>query len=620
MSAPQLPQPFIDDYGVIGNLHTAALVGLHGSIDFLCYPRFDSPSLFARLLDDSLGGSWSIIVDHPEVRSTQTYEPDTAILVTRHATPEGAVEVEDFMPPVDDITHCQVVRRVRIIAGKVDIISRFDPRYPYAKQKNKIKVDGSDPHTFTIELEDEKLHLFSSLEADTHAKTTLSFRTTLQHQPDKAHEQLTFVLQSEQCKLPQDGLSGFGESLYQHTKKFWTNWSSKLTYTGEHRNLVRRSALMLKLCTSAEYGSSVAAITFGLPESLGGSLNWDYRYTWIRDSAFSMYAMLRLGLTDEASAFIEWIVARCEEMEDAADLKLMYRVDGGTDLDESALEHLAGYRNSQPVRIGNGAQDQRQLDIYGELIDTVYLYDRFGQEITYNFWQSLVAIIDHVCETWDEPDHGIWEAREGKYQYTMSKVMAWVAIDRGLRIAEHRGFPAPYERWRKERDELYTAIYSTYYNKQIGAWTEYADSDCVDGSVLLMPLIRFVTTREPEWQSTLEVVERELVRDSLVYRYSKEGKLKTGFDGTEGFFSMCGCWYVEVLAKSGRVGEARAHLAKLASHANHLGLFSEEIAMDGQQIGNFPQAFTHLAFISAALQIEEQLKDECAGAESGPKG
>ena len=431
---------------------------------------------------------------------------------------------------------------------------------------------------------------------------------------------------SEACDAPDEPLSGFGESLLAYTLDYWTRWSSRLTYAGVHREMVERSAITLKLCTSAQFGSSVAAVTTSLPELVGGELNWDYRYTWIRDSAFTMYAMLRLGLSAEAKQFIDWIQARCEELDDAADLGLMYRVDGGTDLEERELPHLAGYRGSRPVRIGNGAAGQRQLDIYGELIDTVYLYDRFGHEITYAFWQNLRAIIDYVCAAWREPDHGIWEARGEKHQYTMSKVLAWVAIDRGIRIAQHRGFPAPLADWFAERDAIYEHIYTEHYDADLDSWTQRSGGDALDGSLLMMPLLRFVTTEEPKWRSTLDQIERRLVRDCLVARYlpgeaeRAEREFPPALIGGEGYFTMCSMWYVEVLAKSGRVTEASKHLRTLCSHANHLGLFSEEIGADGRQIGNFPQAFTHLGFISAALQIEERLAADGEAGASGPQG
>ena len=621
MNANRLPSPNINDYGVIGNLHTAALISCHGSLDFLSLPRFDSPTAFLRLLDEKKGGHWSIMAQEKGCKTIQHYEPSSAILVTRHLHSVGSVEVTDFMPPVQDVRHCQIARRVRGLIGtttmNVEVVATLD----YGTRKANFDRAAGTCEFPEIEFDHDgdtyTLYGFSTsgLESASTPKETFEISA--------GDNDRWFLLTSKDCPQPAEDLAGFCESLLDYTAGFWEDWTNKLTYTGVFRDLVERSAITLKLLTSAQFGSSVAAVTFSLPELVGGSLNWDYRYTWIRDSAFTMYAMLRLGLTDEAKQFIDWIQDRCEALKDASDLGLMYRVDGGTDLEESELSHLAGYKDSQPVRIGNGAAGQRQLDIYGELIDTVYLYDRFGQEITYEFWTNLLVIIEHVCDTWKQPDSGIWEARGEMYQYTMSKVLAWVAIDRAIRIAQHRGFPAPLSKWFEERDKIYKHIYTEHFNDDLEAWTQRPGHEKMDGSVLLMPLLRFVTVEEPKWQSTLKRIEEILVRDALVARYLPEEEpedwVPKALIGGEGYFTMCSMWYIEVLAKSGRVLEARKHLSTIASHANHLGLFSEEIGAKGQQIGNFPQAFTHLGFISAAMQIEEQLSEN-RGAKGGPKG
>ena len=615
MTESSPPAPRIDDYGVIGNLHTAALVSKYGSLDFLSYPRFDSATVFARLLDRERGGTWSIGLAHDDAHTTQHYSPDSAVLVTRHMSPEGTVEVTDFMPPVDEEEHCQIVRRVQCVIGRADVRMRFDARYPYAASRCALSAADTDSalRAWDVDLGPRAVRVFSSVALVDPADATFAMRDG-----DVAY----FLLQSEDCSPPEPDLASFGESLHAYTQEYWRDWTSKITYEGPHRGLIYRSAITLKLCISAKYGSSVAAVTFGLPELPGESLNWDYRYTWIRDSAFSMYAMLRLGLSDEATAFINWIQARCEELDDASKLSLMYRVDGRTDLEERELEEFAGYQGSKPVRIGNGAAGQWQLDIYGELIDTVYLYDRFGHEITYAFWQNLREIIDHVCEHWQNDDHGIWEARQSTYPYTVSKVMAWVAIDRGIRIAQHRGFPAPMEKWFAARDAVYDHIYTEHYDEGLDAWTQRSDNAKMDGSLLMLPLVRFVTTAEPKWQSTMKQIEQQLVRGHLVARYlpgEDHPDYPANLIGGEGYFTMCSMWYVEVLAKSDRGEEARQHLQRLAAHANHLGLFSEEIGARGEQIGNFPQAFTHLGFISAALQVA-QLDKSCPDTGGGPKG
>ncbi len=595
----------IADHGLIGNLHTAALISKSGSLDFLCYPRFDSPSLFVKLLDSERGGSWSITVrDAESLHTSQYYEPETAILVTRIMHAAGVVEIRDFMPPVDEVSHCQIVRCLEALIGKTELQFTFEPRFPYGTEHSPLQAEAVQS-AYRLQLGP---HAMLLLGGDIARKLTseagLDFMFVLDADGLDGKRKETFILQSDTCDLPKlDDVVGFGESLLLYTRDFWSGWTSQMTYAGKYRKEVLRSAITLKLCTSAEFGSSVAAPTFGLPEELGGSRNWDYRYSWIRDSAFTMYAMLRLGMKHESEQFINWIQQRCERLKDASELELMYRVDGTSDLKEYEID-LAGYQNSKPVRVGNGASGQRQLDIYGELIDTVYLYDGHAKEITYAFWQNLCEIIQYVCKTWREPDHGIWEVRNEKRQFTMSKVMAWVAIDRGIRIAEHRGFPAPMDTWFRERDAIYHSIYTEHFDEKLQSWTSYPGSGEVDGSLLMFPLVRFVAPSEPKWQSTLKRIEQDLVKDCLVKRYlPKEGQAD-GLAGDEGYFTMCSCWYIEVLAKAGRQEDAQRLLTKLLSYGNHLGLFSEELAIDGQQLGNFPQAFTHLGLISAILQVD----------------
>ena len=638
--------PGIADQGLIGNLHPAALVSRSGELSFLSFPRFDSPTLFTGLLDPEKGGLWSIALlkaqntepqydqavdlmldpdnakqpDHSkDLKIRQYYRRDTAILVTRLMSAEAVVEIIDFMPPVEDLNHCQVIRIVRCLVGTARLSMHFEPRYPYGK--TPVRMTKKQGKGILLDLQEDGRAILMGADEGFSLKNPNLLDLTFDLDAKSACPQRTFVFQSDDCPQPEDGdLEGFGESLYQYTNDYWKLWVESIDYTGKFREMIVRSAITLKLCTSREYGSSVAAITFGLPEELGGERNWDYRYAWIRDSAFTMYAMLRLGLSTEAKAFISWIEKRCEELGSAADLSLMYRVDGTADLEEKELDHLAGYRDSKPVRIGNGAQSQFQLDIYGELIDTIYLYDRFGHEITFHFWQYVQALINYVCEVWRKPDHGIWEVRSEMKQFTVSKVMAWVAIDRGIRIAQHRGFPAPYERWQHERDELFEAIYTDHIHPETDTFTQHTETTELDASLLLLPMLRFVTADEPAFQKTLSLIEAQLVDDCLVKRYNPKNGSADGLSGDEGYFTMCSFWYVEVLAKSGRFEEAEELITKLLSYANHVGLYSEEISLGGEQLGNFPQAFTHLALISAVLQLDEQLKNGRSAIKSNPKG
>ncbi len=598
----------IADYGLIGNLHTAALISKTGSLDFLSYPRFDSATAFAKLLDAERGGAWSI---HPKVvaglHTTQYYEPETAILVTRYMHEGGIAELIDFMPPVDQLKHCQVVRIVRALAGSTVLAFDLEARYPYGAEATLASIGQGDagvdlplgPHATTL------LGLRGAEGQPGGAR--IAFDLAVSADGGQGPATRVFVYQSKDCSLPDEaGVTSFGESLLDYTRTYWKTWVAKVRYTGHYRATIIRSVITLKLCTSAQFGSSVAAPTFGLPELIGGDLNWDYRYSWIRDSAFTMYAMLELGLEEEATQFITWIEDRCAELDDAADLALMYRVDGTSDLEEYELP-LEGYRSSTPVRVGNGAKGQRQLDIYGELIDTIYLYDGHAEEITYSFWRHVSTIIDYVCDSWQEADHGIWEARDETQQYTMSKVMAWVAVDRGIRIAQHRGFPAPLKKWFEARDAIYETIYEKHFDEQLRSWTQYPGSGTTDGSLLMMPLVRFVAPQEPNWLATLKLIEQRLVEDCLVTRNEPEQGASQGIRGDEGYFSICSTWYIECLAKAGQVAEAERLLTKFASYANHLGLYSEEIAVNGEQLGNFPQAFTHLGLISAILELDKHL-------------
>jgi GH15 family glucan-1,4-alpha-glucosidase len=371
--------------------------------------------------------------------------------------------------------------------------------------------------------------------------------------------------------------------------------------------MVLRSAITLKMLTSLQYGSTVAAATFGLPATIGAGRNWDYRYTWIRDAAFTMYAFLRLGFVDESKEFIRWLMNRCQQMKDASELQLMYAVDGSSQLQEQVLDHLEGYRGSAPVRIGNAAAQQFQLDIYGELIDTIYLYNKDGGPITYAFWQNVRLFVDYVAANWQRPDHGIWEVRNEQRNFIYSKIMAWVALDRGILIAQSRSFPAPLDEWRRTRDAIYQEVYENYWNSEKEAFVQYKGAEVLDAAVLLMPLVHMFSPAEPRWLSTLKAIEENLVTDSLVYRYKLADGATDGLDGDEGTFSICSFWYIECLARGGQVEKARLYFEKMLGYANHLGLFSEQIGPLGEQLGNFPQAFTHLALISAAFQLNRDL-------------
>jgi GH15 family glucan-1,4-alpha-glucosidase len=365
--------------------------------------------------------------------------------------------------------------------------------------------------------------------------------------------------------------------------------------------------MTLKLLTSAKHGSLVAAPTFGLPEEIGGPRNWDYRYTWIRDASFTLYALIRLGYTAESAAFMSWIGDRCGELNPDGSLQIMYGIDGRHDLTEMTLDHLEGYRGSQPVRIGNGAHDQLQLDIYGELMDSIYLYDKYGQPISFELWRNLVRLLNWVCDNWRREDEGIWEVRGGRKEFLYSRLLCWVAIDRGVRLALKRSFPAPLGRWLEVRDEIYMEIQSKFWNEQIGAFVQHKGGDALDASALLMPLVKFISPVDPRWLSTLAAIEGRLLDDSLVYRYRVGHAADDGLQGGEGTFNMCSFWLVECLSRAGELDKARLYLEKMFGYANHLGLYGEELGLAGETLGNFPQAFTHLALISAATDLNRRL-------------
>nr|WP_275425083.1 glycoside hydrolase family 15 protein [Estrella lausannensis] len=372
--------------------------------------------------------------------------------------------------------------------------------------------------------------------------------------------------------------------------------------------MVNRSALSLKLLTSRKYGSMVAAPTFGVPEVIGGERNWDYRYTWIRDASFTLYSLMRLGYMDEARAFMRWIEERCGDLNPDGSLQIMYALDGHKVLVEETLDHLEGYMGSKPVRVGNAAYNQLQLDIYGELMDSVYIYNKFGEPISIDLWENLTRLINWVCENWQKKDEGIWEVRSGKQEFIYSRLMCWVAIDRGIRLSQKRSFPAPLDKWYKTRDIIYHEIVKDFWNPRVKAFVQHKGASCLDASCLLMPMVKFVGPTDPKWVSTMTGIKRELVDDSLVYRYRLgEGASTDGLMGEEGTFNLCSFWYVECLSRGGDVHQARFFFEKMLGYANHLGLYAEEMGADGRQLGNFPQAFTHLALISAAINLNKNL-------------
>ena len=591
----------IEDYGVIGNMKTVALVSMLGSVDFMCFPDFDSPSVFASLLDQQNGGSFSITPELHAFKTKQLYIPGTAVLLTRFFSDDGIAEITDYMPVkgMDENSICAIVRRIKTIRGNVSYKINCAPRFDYAKATHEIEKSAKNDLRFTaINDGDTMVRLVADFplkfaEQDGYAEITI-----------KEGEEQWIVLESVK-KGETDNLKDiefYKNCTYQETVEYWKGWSSKSTYKGRWPDLVSRSAITLKLLTSASHGSMVAAATFSIPETLEGDRNWDYRFTWIRDAAFTMYAFLRLGFKEEAARFLHWIHERSgEDM-----LRLMYAIDGKSVIEEEELQHLEGYMGAGPVRIGNAAKDQLQLDIYGELIDTIYIYNKNYAKINYELWQTIQKHITCVVDNWEKPDHGIWEFRNGKKHFLHTRLMCWVAMDRAIKIATDRSFPYPEQEWKEVRDQIYKDIYENFWNEKLGAWEQYKGSDSVDASALLMPLVHFITPDEPRWIATLKVIEEKLSTDVLIYRYDNTEE-QDGLSGEEGTFNMCSFWFIEALAKNKETDKALEYFEKMTGYANHLGLFSEQIGKKGEHLGNFPQAFTHLALISAALELDKQL-------------
>jgi GH15 family glucan-1,4-alpha-glucosidase len=591
----------IENYGVIGDLNTVALVGMDGSIDFMCFPRFDSPTIFAALLDDQTGGRFKIapILENP--RQRQIYLPDTNVLLTRFLSDDGVAEISDCMP-IEEMGHAHdIIRRVKTVRGEIRFRMLCQPRFDYARKSHR--VERKDGEVLFL-CEDRSLTL--RLRASTPLNIengAASAEFTL-----RAGECASFVLEQADHEQSPSSSADYVSAAFKETINFWRRWVSHSTYQGRWREIVHRSALTLKLLSSSHLGSIVAAATFGLPEKVGGERNWDYRYSWIRDSSFTLYALMRLGYTAEAKAFMSWLEDRCKNLSPhGSPLQVIYRIDGGTDLDEEILSHLEGYMGSAPVRIGNNAYRQLQLDIYGELLDSIYIYNKYGEPISYDLWTNLITLVDWVCGHWQEPDEGIWEVRGGRHEFLLSRLMCWVAVDRAMRLAQKRSFPAPMDRWQKARDEIYHDIFTNFWNSKRNAFAQYKGADSLDASTLLMPLVRFIGPTDPRWVSTVRAIEADLVSDSLVFRYKIGDKPMDGLTGNEGTFSACSFWYVECLSRMGDLDQARLYFEKALGYANHLGLYSEEIGPRGEHSGNFPQAFTHLALISAAYDLDRRL-------------
>jgi GH15 family glucan-1,4-alpha-glucosidase len=601
------PYPPIEDYGIIGDLRTAALVGRAGSIDALCFPEFDSPSIFAAHVDREKGGRFQIEPQLDDFKEKHLYLPDTNVLITRFLAEEGVAEISDYMVVSEQGLACEqaLVRRVKCVHGEVKFRLLFAPRFDYARASHKVTQECAHTLRFTPDGESELEMLLRSDQALSIEGEDGTAEFTL-----KTGETASFIMEAAAEGATDCAREGYASDSFKKTCNFWRDWISRCRYDGRWREAVHRSALALKLLTSRKHGSIIAAPCFGFPNEVGGERNWDYRYTWLRDASFSTFALMRLGFTEEAEGFVRWLEDRINELPDGEMLQTMYRIDGSKLDGEVHLEHLEGYKKSKPIRVGSTNHDQMQLDIFGEVMDSVYLFDKYGSPISEQLWCSLRKLIAYVCEHWQDKDAGIWEVRSGDQEFLFSRVMCWVAMDRAIRLADKRGLPCDYDKWRACRDAIYESVHTDFWDPKQKAFIQFKGSEALDASALIMPLVRFISPTDPKWLSTLKAIGDELAVDSLVYRYKVDEAFSDELEGSEGTFSICSFWYIESISRSGDLRKARLLFEKMLGYANDLGLFSEQVGKQGEFLGNVPQAFTHLAMISTAFDLDRRLSAE----------
>jgi len=589
------PQPAISDYGVIGDLHTAALIGPHGGIDWCCAPAFDSPSIFGALLDETKGGTWRIA---PTAAATteQRYLPGTNILVTTFRPSAGGVlEVTDFMPVGPARTHgTEVLRRVHCTRGAVEVGVTFEPRFDYALRPVQLH------HRAAGVLATDDDNDVATIASSSDVKWDLRDQTAEARLQLNTDDRAWFVLRFDDDDVhpadhyrPQEKLDA--------TAHWWDQWSSRLHYEGPYRQAVERSALALKLCCYEPTGAVIAAPTTSLPGGVGGGRNWDYRYSWLRDAAFVLYALDRLGYYTEANGFVQFC-KRTSRRATPNHLQIMFGIDGRRDLPEKVLDHLTGYRGAYPVRIGNGAFGQFQLDVYGELIETAHLW-RKRHPMSEGAWKVFRGLVDWTADHWREPDHSIWEPRLEPKHYVFSKVMAWVALNRGARMASDLHLAGDVERWKKEAAALHAEVLEQGWDSERQTFLQAYGSPWLDASALVIPKVGFLNRKDPRVRTTLAAVRKELATscEDLIYRY----RSADGLEGTEGAFVICSCWVVGDLVLTGEHAEAERLFRLLLKRGGPLGLFAEEIdPATGEQLGNYPQALSHAAIISTAILLE----------------
>jgi alpha,alpha-trehalase len=593
------PYPPIADYALLSDCHTAALVSRDGSIDWCCFHRFEARPVFARLLDWGKGGFFRI-APRDEYEVSRRYLPDTNVLETTFRTAAGGVLVlTDFVPVKRDMGHPDhhLLRVVRCVEGEVVVKAKFEPRFDYGLTEPRLEQVADD--LAIVYGGADALVLQSELPIGTAEISACTAARTLRA-GEEAFVALTYSLPHE---LEPERLSAEEVATkLRETEEFWREWAARCTYEGPYRDAVVRSALVLKALTNGPTGAIVAAATTSLPEEVGGERNWDYRYTWLRDSALTLNALFALGFTDEAEQYMAWLKRTTAGR--ARDLQIMYGVGGERFLPEVELDHLEGYRGSRPVRIGNGAYRQFQLDVFGELLDTVWVYRQHGGEIDESFWEFLGRVAGAVIDRWEEPDQGIWEIRGDPKHFTYSKVMAWVALDRVVRLAELDGREGALEEWRRVRDEIRALVEREGVDPESGAFTQsFGDGGKHDASNLMIPIVGFVAHDDRRARATFERIVAELSADGFVYRYLTDGV--DGLSGDEATFAICSFWLVECLARAGEAERARELFERLLRFCNDVGLLAEEIdPHSGELIGNFPQAFSHVGLIQAAIALD----------------
>lgn len=579
----------IEDYGLIGDLQTAALVGRDGSIDWLCLPRFDSASCFAALVSDDAAGRWLLAPEGAGDCTRRAYRGDTLVLDSVWDTPDGSVQVTDLMPPRGG--EADLVRVVTGLAGRIRVRSELRLRFDYGRVVPWLDVDGTTAGAIagpdavhlhgTVPLERRDGDVLASF--DVAAGETVAF--VLTHRPSWEPE-----------PVPVDPHAALDE-----TVRFWTQWIGQVRYDGPWAAEVRRSLVLLKALTDSVTGGIVAAATTSLPEDPGGVRNWDYRYCWLRDSAFTLEALLGSGFRDEARAWRAWLLRAVAG--DPAELQIMYALDGSRRIPETEAHWLAGHHGARPVRIGNAAAGQWQLDVLGEVLDTLHLARAAGLGLSADAWAVQTAMVEHIGRTWREPDNGLWEVRGPRRHVVHSKVLAWAGVDRMVRAVE-AGADGPLERWRTLRDEIHAEVCARGYDARLGSFTQSYGSTAIDAALLLLPQVGFLPWDDPRVIGTVEAVGRELVVDGLVLRYRTDHPDGDGLPGDEGVFIACTFWYADALWEIGRRAEATAVFERALALRNDLGMLAEEHdTRSGHQLGNTPQAFSLVGLVNTARRM-----------------